>query len=344
MKRLAAIFEKPFSVSFRREPVGAPEAGEVLVKTRFSAISAGTELLIYRGQFPPELTVDAGIRSLNRPFGYPLKYGYASVGQIIAAGSSISDDWIGREVFCFHPHESHYTARPDEIVPIPDDIEPAAALFLPAMETAVNFVMDGGPVIGEGVVIFGQGVVGLLTTALLARFPLQRLVALDRFPTRRETALDLGASAALDPETDTVLADLKDLLASDTVAAGSADLVFELSGNPQALNQAIAAAGFGARIVVGSWYGAKPSSLELGGAFHRNRMRLISSQVSTLGPRFSGRWNKARRLETAWDMIRKIRPARLVTHRYHVSRISDAFELLDQRPQETLQTMICYDE
>jgi 2-desacetyl-2-hydroxyethyl bacteriochlorophyllide A dehydrogenase len=343
MKRASVIFEKPYSVVLQSETLSEPAANEVLVKTKFSAISAGSELLVYRGEFPAQLPVDAEIKALSEPFRYPLKYGYISVGEVVAVGSVVNKVWQGQPVFCFHPHESHYATPLNEIIPIPEDIDLLEALFMPNMETAVNFMMDGRPVIGERAVIFGQGIVGLLTAALLAQFPLDKLVTLDRYAIRRRASLDMGAHDSLDPERATLVSDLAELLDTDP-AAGLADLVFELSGNPQALNQAISIAGFGARVVIGSWYGTKPANLDLGGRFHRNRIRLISSQVSTLPPEYSGRWTKNRRLATAWDMIRKIRPARLITHQYPIQQANEAFELLDKNPAEAIQVIITYEQ
>jgi threonine dehydrogenase-like Zn-dependent dehydrogenase len=121
-----------------------------------------------------------------------------------------------------------------------------------------------------------------------------------------------------------------------------ADLVFELSGHPPVLDAAIEAAGFGARIVIGSWYGSKPVAVNLGGAFHRNRIRLIGSQVSTLPPHFLPRWTKPRRFAVAWDMIRRTRPARLITHDLAVERAAEAYEMLDRRPEEVLQVVFTY--
>jgi len=262
---------------------------------------------------------------------------------VVAVGSAVKKEWLGRLVFCFHPHESHYATPLNEVIPIPEDIELMEALFLPNMETAVNFMMDGRPVIGERAVIFGQGIVGLLTAALLAQFPLNKLVTLDRYAIRRRASLDMGAHEALDPESATLLSDLAALLNTDS-AVGFADLVYELSGNPQALNQAVTVAGFGARVVIGSWYGIKQANLDLGGQFHRNRIRLISSQVSTIAPEFSGRWTKNRRLETAWDMIRKIRPAQFITHQYPVRQANKAFDMLDKKPGEAIQVVITYEE
>ncbi len=73
------------------------------------------------------------------------------------------------------------------------------AVFLPNMETTVNLLLDGQPLLGERIVVFRQGIVGLLTTALLARFPLAQLVTVDRYPLRRQASLDLGAQVSLDP-------------------------------------------------------------------------------------------------------------------------------------------------
>ena len=343
MKRASVIFEKPYSVVLQSETLSEPAANEVLVKTKFSAISPGSEMLVYRGEFPAQLPVDAEIKALSEPFRYPLKYGYISAGEVVAVGSAVDKAWRSQSVFCFHPHESHYATPLDEIIPIPEDIDLMEALFLPSMETAVNFMMDGRPVIGERAVIFGQGIVGLLTAALLAQFPLDKLVTLDRYAIRRRASLDMGAHDSLDPDNATLVSDLAELLDPDS-AASLADLVFELSGNPQALNQAISIAGFGARVVIGSWYGTKQANLDLGGQFHRNRIRLISSQVSTIPSQFSGRWTKNRRLETAWEMIRKIRPAQFITHQYPVRQANQAFELLDKNPAEAIQVVFTYEE
>ena len=321
----------------------APGTGEVLIKSIFSAISAGSELLVYRGLMPSGLPADMTINALSKPFRYPLKYGYASVGEVVAVGSGLDQHWRGRQVFCFHPHESHYTVAIENIMVLPEPVDSKEALFLPNMESAVNFLMDGRPAIGERVYVFGQGIVGLLTTALLAQYPLHQLVTFDRYAARRRASLKAGADIALDPE-DPASADALPDAGDPKATAGAADLVYELSGNPQALNQAIEVAGFGGRIVLGSWYGTQESQLDLGGRFHRNRIQLISSQVSTLPPELSGRWTKKRRINMAWKMIRKSKPAQFISHQFPLTRAQEAYELLDKHPQEALQVVFTYAE
>jgi 2-desacetyl-2-hydroxyethyl bacteriochlorophyllide A dehydrogenase len=339
----ALYFTAPYQVAVREEYLPYPTPGRVLVQTVVSGISPGTELLIYRGQAPTDLPVDDTITALAGDFAFPLKYGYAAVGRVIAVGSAAEREWEGRLVFAFQPHASHFLSAPAELLPVPDALRPEEAVFLPNMETAVNFLMDGHPLIGERVVVFGQGVVGLLTTALLARMPLSRLITLDRYPSRRERSWQLGAHASLDAGKADVLAHVQACLQEEHVAAG-ADLTYELSGNPAALDQAIAVTGFDGRVVIGSWYGQKRVDLNLGGRFHRSRIRLISSQVSTIAPAWGGRWTKGRRLQVAWQMLQQVRAAQLITHRLPFGQASEAYALLDQHPAEAIQVLFTYGE
>lgn len=342
MKCKSIIFQGPFEIRIAEETLPGVGPAQVLVATKFSAVSHGTELLLYRGLFPADMAVDETIPELRRPLRYPLKYGYASIGEVIAVGSDVNRDLVGRMVYGLHPHESCFIAGVESILPVPPDIDPLDALFLANMETAVNFLMDGRPVIGEKVVVFGQGVVGLLTTALLAQFPLAALLTLDNFKLRREASRRAGAHRALDPAQPGILETAIKFLDSNA-AEGSADLVYELSGDPQALNPAVDLSGFDGRIVIGSWYGRKQTVLELGGRFHRKRIRLISSQVSSVTPVLSARWSKHRRLDTAWDMVRRIRPARFITHQMPFSRAQEAFALIDQDPGATIQVIFEYE-
>jgi len=336
MKCLSVEFTAPGQVSISEDELPDPAPTQALVQSLFSAISPGTELLIYRGQFPEGLPVDETLASLAGEFHYPLRYGYSAVGRVIAAGAQVEPEWEGRLVFSFQPHTSHFLAAPQDLMALPADISPEDAVFLANMETAVNLVMDGAPVIGERVAVFGQGIVGLLTTALLAQFPLSNLVALDRYPLRRNASLEAGVSACLDADAPDALEQLCQL------QPGGADLVYEVSGSPKALDRAIAATAYSGRVVIGSWYGKKQASLDLGGRFHRSRIRLVSSQVSSLAPELSGRWTKARRIELAWDMLRRVRPKSLITHRLPVSEAPKAYRLLDQTPEKAIQIVFKY--
>lgn len=336
MKGLSVTFTAPKEVSVVEGELPALGSGQVLVRTLFSAISPGSEMLLYRGDFPQDIPLDENLPALAGEFAYPLKYGYSLVGEVVEAGTGVDSSWVNRLVFAFQPHTSHIITEPKVLLPLPEDLNPEEALFLPNMETAINFLMDGAPMIGEKVIVFGQGIVGLLTTALLSQYPLADLITLDRYELRRSFSLALGARICLDPSQpeaqERLLATLPD----------RADLSYELSGAPDALNQAIAITGYNGRVVIGSWYGGKRADLDLGGHFHRSRIRLISSQVSTIAPDLRGRWTKARRFNLAWEMIKKIQPSRFITHRLPVERASEAYQLIDQKPEESVQVVFTY--
>jgi 2-desacetyl-2-hydroxyethyl bacteriochlorophyllide A dehydrogenase len=342
MKRKALYFDAPNRVSVKEEALAEPGPDQVLVQTLVSAISAGTELLFYRGEVPKDIPVDETIPSLAKQLEYPLKYGYAAVGKVIDVGKDVSDDWSEQLVFAFNPHESHFVMSAKELIRIPESLSPDDLVFLPNMETAVSLLMDGRPLIGEQVVVFGQGVVGLLTTALLGRIPLTRLITLDRYPKRRERSIVLGAHMSLYPALSEVQQMLYDSLRTESGYEG-ADLAYELSGNVQALDQAIAVAGFNGRVVIGSWYGKKQAELDLGGRFHRSQINMFASQVSAIAPRFRGRWTKKRRLQVALRMIERVKPASLITHRFPLDQAAKAYQLIDKNPEETIQMVLTYE-
>lgn len=336
MEKQSLYFTGEKQVQLRNTTLSEPGPGEALVQSLFSAISPGTELLIYRSQFPPDMAMDTSIAALSGSFAYPFQYGYSMVGKVIATGAEVEPGWLDRLVFAFQPHENFFVTPVKALIPLPAGIDPQQAIFLSNMETAVSFTMDAAPLIGEQVAIFGQGIVGLLTTALLALFPLAGLLTFDRYPLRRQASLDAGAHWSLDPDSPDVMQVANRLL------PGGADLVGELSGAPQALNQALALTRFSGRLLVGSWYGRKPVTLDLGGSFHRSRIRVLSSQVSTLAPELTGRWDKTRRFAVTWEMIRRLRPTRWITHRFPFVQAAKAYQLIDEQPEDTIQVILDY--
>ncbi|MFB6257038.1 MAG: zinc-binding alcohol dehydrogenase [Haloplanus sp.] len=328
-------FAGPRTVRIEREPLTEPDPDEVLVEACISAVSSGTELLIYRGEMPRDIPADEGIDALEGDLAYPLKYGYATVGDVVATGAEVDDHWQGRTVFAFNPHESHFTATPDGLVPVPEGLSPSTAALLPTAETATTLVMDGRPRVGERVVVFGAGMVGLVTTSILAEFPLERLTVVEPVAHRREMAASLGADETLTPDRAARVGERGD--------PAGADLVYELSGQPATLDDAIDAVGYDGRILVGSWYGRKRAETDLGGFFHRNRVDISSSQVSTLAPELRGRWTKERRMDTAWERLDDVATDRLITHRVPFEDASEAYRLLDEGPENALQVLLTYE-
>lgn len=335
-------FSSPGEVDVVTESVSSPEPGEVRVRTRFSAVSPGTERLVYRGEVPDGMAADLSIEALeDDEFSYPISYGYACVGEVEALGEEVGEEWLGAPVFAFQPHVSQFVAAPDTLVRLPASVALTDAVLIPALETAVNLVMDARPVLGETVVVFGQGVVGLLTTRLLSDHPLTRLIAVEPSETRRTWAEKMGADEVVDPSHfDDVDVSPNDIHSQSR--SEGADLVLELTGRPTVLNDAIHCTGFDGRIVVGSWYGTKRAPIDLGDRFHRSRLDIISSQVSTIAPQYRGRWTKSRRMSVVVDLLDTVNPGRLVSDQFPIDRARTVYERLNS-DTSMLQPIFVYE-
>lgn len=338
MNGRSLYFVEPGAVECRTRELPPLSPSSVLVETETSAISAGTEGLVCRGEAPETLDTDGPVKTLIEDLSFPLRYGYAAVGSVVETGADVDDSWLGERVFAYNPHESRFVTAPEDLLMVPSAVPRQHAPLLANAETAVNFLLDGQPVIGERVAVFGQGVVGLLTTGLLASHPLECLVAVDPVARRRELALEFGADVVLDPETD----DIESLF--EEHAPGKPDLTLELSGNPDALDDAMSVTGYDGRIVVGSWYGTKPAQLEFGGRFHRHRIHIRSSQVSTIAPRHEGRWSRERRHDQAWQWLQRLPVDSLITHQIPLSKAQQAYQLLEDAPGSAVQVLLTYDE
>jgi 2-desacetyl-2-hydroxyethyl bacteriochlorophyllide A dehydrogenase len=336
MGALAVWFPRAREVELREERLPAVGPGEVRVRAIVSALSHGTEMLVFRGQVPAEMTLD--LPTLQGSFAFPIKYGYASVGRVVEAGAEVSDLTVGDLVFAHHPHQTQYVVPAGFVVPLRGQLQAEQAVFLANLETALNVILDSGIRLGERVVVFGQGVVGLLLTQLVRLAGARTVIAVDPLAARREMALAAGADAALPPGDD-----LPDGVRGLTGGTG-ADVVLEASGRGAALDQAIAVAAFRGTVVVCSWYGAEPVALHLGGAFHRDRIRLIGSQVSSIDPSLQPRWSRPRRMETAQSLARELRLAPLITHRIPFRDAAEAYGLVDRHPEQVIQVLLTYQD
>lgn len=331
MTRHSLWFEGSGRVSVREEVLEPPGPGEVLLESIVSAISPGTEMLFYRGEIEEGAAVDAVLEGYRRELSYPLRYGYASVGRIARAGHNVDPGLEGRLAFAFIPHATASCIPAEAAIPVPDGVAPEEAAFLATAETAVNLVLDSRPLLRERASVFGLGIVGLLTAGLLARFPLASLRGWDLHPLRREAAASFGVTAA-DPR-------------EQLPGAGTDDLAVEASGSASGFRLALSSCGFSGRVVVGSWYGTRARKQAFDAfdtVFHRNRVRIVSSQVSTIDPSLTGRWTRERRRDAAWDAVRSLRPGRLITHRIPFARAAEAYRLIAESQAQTIQVMLAH--
>jgi 2-desacetyl-2-hydroxyethyl bacteriochlorophyllide A dehydrogenase len=327
----AVWFPRARSVELRTEELAEPQPDEVRVRAVLSAISHGTEMLVYRGEVDADLALD--LPTLVGGYGFPLKYGYASVGRAVAVGREVRGVREGDLVFALHPHQDEYVVPESLVRRLPDGTASEQGVFLANIETAINVMLDAKPRLGEVVAVFGQGVVGLLVTQLLLRSG-ARVVAVEPSALRRSLAQRCGAEAAIAPGEGALLREL--------TSGRGADVAIDASGSPAALQEAIDCVAQEGIVVVCSWYGEKPVPLDLGGRFHRGRVRLISSQVGRIDPSLAPRWDRERRLELATELLGDLVLAELITHRIPFARAADAYALLDAGAAETVQVVLDY--
>jgi 2-desacetyl-2-hydroxyethyl bacteriochlorophyllide A dehydrogenase len=330
---LAVWFPGARQVELRQEDVPAPTAGEVRVRTIVSGLSQGTEMLVYRGQVPPDLGLD--LSTLRGSFQFPIKYGYATVGRVVEVGAAVRNVREGDLVFVHHPHQTEFVVPASMAIRLPPDLPPESGVLFANVETAINVVLDAHPHLGERLLIFGQGVVGLLLTQLARMAGAAIVMTVDPVERRRDLSAALGAHAL--PPGDELAERVHDITAGQ-----GADIVIEASGNPAALVTALDCVAPEGTIVVCSWYGTKPVALPLGGRFHRGRIRLISSQVGSIDPALSARWSRERRAELARDVLPRLCLTDFITHRIPFELAAEAYALVDIHPDEAVQVTLTY--
>ncbi|MBT8335727.1 MAG: zinc-binding alcohol dehydrogenase [Gemmatimonadetes bacterium] len=270
------------------ETLAAPAEGEVRVRALYSAVSRGTESLVFRGEVPAELAASMRCPHQTGEFPGPVKYGYASVGVVEAGRGAAAEALVGREILCLYPHQDRYVVPAADVVPLPAGLPAERAVLAPNLETAVNGVWDSGAGVGDRVAVVGAGVVGSLVAWLCSATAGSDVLAIDPEPSRAEVAEALGFRWAPEAPRDF-----------------EADVVVHASATEAGLCTALELAGVESRVVELSWYGARPVSVPLGGAFHPRRITIRSSQVGRLPPERAPRWDHRRRMELALRLLRE---------------------------------------
>jgi NADPH:quinone reductase-like Zn-dependent oxidoreductase len=271
----------PGRAELRAADPGPLGEGQARVRALVSGISRGTESLVFHGRAPESEWERMRCPFQEGAFPYPVKYGYAMVGAV----ENGPRDLVGRRVFSLHPHQGLFNLAAEALVPVPDVIPTERAVLAPQMETALNATWDAAPRAGDRIAVVGGGVIGLLTAYLCAAMPGTEVTLVDLNEGRRALARDLGMAFAAPQD-----------------AAGGCDVVFHASGTSEGLNLALTLAGFEGEIIELSWFGDKAVNLDLGGAFHSQRLSLRASQVGTVAPARRARWDYRRRLAKALSL------------------------------------------
>jgi 2-desacetyl-2-hydroxyethyl bacteriochlorophyllide A dehydrogenase len=345
MKAQSVWFPAEREVEVRTEDIQPCGPTEVTAEAIVSGISHGTEMTIFRGQAPSEVTALDLPQDKIQPQAtmggtfeqrFPIKYAYANVGRVVEAGSD-SGLTVGDLVFARAPHQTAYTIDSSLTTLLPQDLTPLdAATTIGLLDVAVNALLDHPVLFGDIVAVYGQGLVGLFATQL-ARRTAGTVIAVDPLASRRELALGFGADAAVAPED--ALEVIKDLS-----AGRGTDVSIEASGSPRALQTAIEGTGAEGTVLVPAYYGRKPVSLTMSPEFHMRRLKMVSSSVNAPDGRLTSRWSNQRRLELDVDLLTPLHAGDLISHRIPFEQAADAFRLIDEHPEDVLSVVLTYSD
>ncbi|HYG84665.1 MAG TPA: zinc-binding alcohol dehydrogenase [Azospirillum sp.] len=293
--------------------------GEVSVRALCSGISRGTETLVFRGLVPLELHAAMRCPHQEGDFPGPVKYGYSLVG--VAEDGPLA----GQRIFCLHPHQTRLRVPATDLLPLPDGVPERRAVLAANLETAVNVLWDALPPVGVRAAVVGGGVVGCLTAFILSRMPGAEVQLIDVNPARAAVAARLDVPFVR-PED----------------AAGDRDLVVHASGSAEGLATALGLAGFEATVVEASWYGRGLVPAPLGGAFHPQRLRLVSSQVGSVAPSMRPRRSRRDRLAFALSLLTDDRLDALITGETPFTDLPAAMKRLSEAPGDELCHIVRY--
>jgi NADPH:quinone reductase-like Zn-dependent oxidoreductase len=309
-------------------PVRVPSPGpdEVLVRTVCSAVSRGTETLVFEGRVPESQHAAMRAPFQEGDFPAPVKYGYLNVGVVEEGPPHLR----GRLVFCLHPHQTRYVVPADAVVVVPDGVPAERAVLAGTVETAVNALWDAAPLVGDRVAVVGAGMVGCCVARLLSGMPGVHTTLVDVDETRSEVAAALGVDFALPSDL--------------TAGPGGHDLVVHTSATSEGLQLALGLLGAEGQVVELSWYGDRQVSIALGGSFHSGRLAIRASQVGVVSPARRARRTPADRIALALELLKDPAFDALVTGRSAFDELPATMVRLSDRSLPAICHLITYDD
>lgn len=204
--------------------------GEVRVKTKYTAISSGTE----RANLVGEVNI-SGVRRLCNG-NFPRKVGYCGVGTVVETGSDVKKVKPGQRVIIYFGKHCEYNVIPEEkAVPIvPETLTDEEVALMVIGCFPENAIRKTRLELGENVSVVGLGILGILAVQFARAAGAVPVIGVDVNPDCRAKALRYGADYVVDPLEEGYEAKMKELTGGRGV-----DVTIEAAGNYNALNSAL---------------------------------------------------------------------------------------------------------
>ncbi|MDD3581626.1 MAG: bi-domain-containing oxidoreductase [Desulfobacca sp.] len=372
MKQIVQSY-KDGKISLAEVPEPAGKAGGVLVRNVASLISAGTEkLMIEMGQKSllgkararPDLVRQAWAKARKEGFvsvfkeamnrlDEPIPLGYSAAGVVVEVGAGVQGFQPGNRVAVagagFASHAEVVWVPENLCVPIPEGVDFEAAAFCMLGAIALHGVRQAGLTLGEGAVVIGLGLLGLLSVQLLTAQGC-RVVGVDLDRQKCDLALELGADSALVPGDDEV----EEAVANFTRGLGAdAVIITAASDDPRPIRLAEALAREKARLVL---VGVADISLTRKAFWDKELSFTVSKAAGpgSVAPLYEAkgfdyplayvRWTEKRNLQAFLDLVAqgKVRVERLITHHFALEAALEAYELILKNREPYIGVLLTY--
>jgi threonine dehydrogenase-like Zn-dependent dehydrogenase len=271
------------------------------------------------------------------------------VAEVVEIGEGVSGVALGDMVAAGYGHRETAIVHggTGSLSVVPKGVEPEWGIFRALGGVALDAVLTSGISIGESVVVFGQGVVGLLILQLCRLAGAEPVIAVDLLDSRLSLAREMGADYTINPScVDDVAKQVRHL----TQTSG-ADVCLEASGSYEALHEAVrCGATYDSKVVAAGFYQGTGDALRLGEEFvHSQHLRGGAKEILVpnhrLPPAPGRRWDRVRVVATVFDLIMrgKLVVDGLISHRYSFSDAARAFELIDQHPEQCTKVVLQFE-
>ena len=218
-KNYSLIFKKPRLAVLEESPFLEPGENEVLIETKSSMISIGTEMTIFNGE-------SSGGEVWTRISQYPFVTGYSNVGKVLKAGAEADKSLIGRRVVSAGTHSKYVAAAADKVVVVPENVYDEEAVFFAISRIVMNSVRRSLAGWGDTTAVYGLGLLGQFVVRYCRLCGARPVFCIDTSDFRLGLLPDDPAIVKINPLHD----DTCEIIRQRTNGR-MADIVFEVTGN-----------------------------------------------------------------------------------------------------------------
>jgi len=313
------VFTAPRKAVVEDRPIPKPGEGQMLVKARRTLISTGTELTIFKGEFPK----DGGWAAWAK---FPFVPGYSHIGDVMEVGPGVDKSWIGKRVGSYAEHGLYMLAGLPKVWPVPDGVSDDVASFFVIAQITINCVRRGRTEWGESAVVYGLGLVGQFIVRELLIAGARPVIAVDVAESRLRLLPGHKALIAVNPKKESV----KEAVTRATKGR-MADMVYEVTGAQSLIQGEFEALRPLGRFIVAS-SPSGPSVFDFSDYCNAPSFEIIGAHTSSAGDVETPYhlWTRTRNAELFFNTVLdgEIDVEPLVSHREPYAKAPELYQML----------------